>query len=311
MHETQPHGVQRLAREVAARRQRCRLRQIPPLPPGVERVADQRVPLVGHVDPDLVGSSGDQPAVDQAGSVPGLLDGVKGAGGPAVPDHRHPLPVLGVTIDGRVDDALATGKHAVAHREIGLGDLSASKGQRQGLVGAVGLGHHHETGGVLVEAVDDPRARHTADPRQVVAVVKQGVDERAAGVPGRRVDDQTGRFVDHQQLGVLVDDLEGQVLGGDVQNLGVGLVDDQHIGLGHQRCRFCRAVVVAYAIVVDEPPDPRTGPVLRQLGETAIEPAPGELGGDGESVDPAHARPRRPIHQWMPIPIPTRPTEIS
>ena len=53
------------------------------------------------------------------------------------------------------------------------------------------------------------------------------------------------------------------------------------------------------------------GPRLGQLGEAAIEPAPGELGGDGESVDPAHARPRRPSHQWMATPIPTRPMEIS
>ena len=50
-------------------------------------------------------------------------------------------------------------------------------------------------------------------PAQVVAVVQQRVDQRAAGVAGRRVHDHARRLVDHDQVGVLVEDVERDVLG--------------------------------------------------------------------------------------------------
>ena len=42
-----------------------------------------------------------------------------------------------------------------------------------------------------------------------VGMRQQRVDERAAGVAGRRMDDQPGRLVDDQQVVVLVDDVSG------------------------------------------------------------------------------------------------------
>ena len=46
-------------------------------------------------------------------------------------------------------------------------------------------------------------ARH-----EPLAAAEQGVDERAVGVAGRRVDDEARRLVDDQQVVVLVDDVD-------------------------------------------------------------------------------------------------------
>ena len=71
-------------------------------------------------------------------------------------------------------------------------------------------GDHQQAARVAVEAVDDPRPLDAGDPTpgRAVAVGQQRVDQRAAGMARRRMDDQPGRLVDDQQVVVLVDDAE-------------------------------------------------------------------------------------------------------
>ena len=61
--------------------------------------------------------------------------------------------------------------------------------------------------------MDDARSLDAGDAaeRLAAAVRQQRVDERAARVTGRRVDDEPGRLVDDQQVGVLVDDPQRDV----------------------------------------------------------------------------------------------------
>jgi hypothetical protein len=73
-----------------------------------------------------------------------------------------------------------------------------------------GLGHHHQTGGVLVQAVHDTGARHIDDVRHVV---QQGVEQGAISVTGSRVHHQARRLVDHQDVVVFIDDVQLDVLG--------------------------------------------------------------------------------------------------
>ena len=58
--------------------------------------------------------------------------------------------------------------------------------------------------------MDDARPLDAGDPApcRAVAVREQRVDERPVGVPGRRMDDEAGRLVDDQEVGILVDDVE-------------------------------------------------------------------------------------------------------
>ena len=69
-------------------------------------------------------------------------------------------------------------------------------------------GDHQQPARVAVEAMDDARPLDAGDaaPGLAVAVGQQRVDERAARMARRRVDDQPGRLVDDQQVVVLVDD---------------------------------------------------------------------------------------------------------
>ena len=56
--------------------------------------------------------------------------------------------------------------------------------------------------------MDDARPLDAGDaaPGLAVAVCQERVDQRAARMTGRRVDDEPGRLVDDQQVLVLVDD---------------------------------------------------------------------------------------------------------
>jgi len=309
--KAETHGVQGLTGKVAAGRQGFRPVDISPLASGIERVSYEGVALVGHVDTNLVGATGYEPAVDQTRSIPALTHRVESSRRPAVSDDGHPLTVLGVAVDGRIDDAFRFLKGAVAHGEIGLFHRASPECQRQGLVGSIGLGHDQKTGGVLVQTVDDPGPRDPTDTGQIVTVVKEGVDQRAAGVAGGRVNDQARGFVDDQKLGILVHDRKRQVFGREIENLRLGLVDNQSITVGDQGGRFRRAVVVAHPIVVDQPPNPRPRPFLREIGETTIETTSRQFRGNGEGVYATHLCPRRLIHRCTAIPTMTRPEEIS
>jgi len=93
-------------------------------------------------------------------------------------------------------------------------------------VGSIVLGHYHEPGRVLVEAMHDPRPLDTTDARQVLAVMEQGVDQGARGVARGRMNDHPGRLVEHEEITVLVDDIQGYLLGLDLHRYGRRLVDN-------------------------------------------------------------------------------------
>ena len=92
---------------------------------------------------------------------------------------------------------------------------------RESLMGGVGLGDNEEPGRVLVQPVDDAGTPDPADPRKArAAMADQRVDQRALGMAGRRMDDETGRFVDHDQVLVLEHDRERHVLALERRLLG-------------------------------------------------------------------------------------------
>ena len=77
----------------------------------------------------------------------------------------------------------------------------------------VGLGGDDQAGGVLVQAMHDPRPAHPADADQAFAAVRdQGVDQGPVRVAGRRMHDQPGRLVDHDQGFILVGDGQRDIL---------------------------------------------------------------------------------------------------
>ena len=69
------------------------------------------------------------------------------------------------------------------------------------------LGHNDQTGGALVQPVDDARALLPSNPFQLRAVVQDSVGEGAGWVAGRRVHDEPASLVDDQQIVVFVYDV--------------------------------------------------------------------------------------------------------
>ena len=113
----------------------------------------------------------------------------------------------------RVDGARIACRRAPHQRLIGALELAGAamvgKGVGQRAMRGVGLGDHHDAAGVLVEAVDDARPPDAADAGQAVAaMMDQRVDQRAGPVAGAGMDDQPGRLVDDDDLGVLVENIE-------------------------------------------------------------------------------------------------------
>jgi len=177
MLEGEAPGVECLAPKAAARRLGTRISDVSPLTTGIERVTDNGVAGVGHVNADLVRATGDGAATDERRAGKELFDLVEGAGWAALTDYGHLLAVARVAAYWRIDGAVGCLRRPVAHGEVGLADRVLAKGDRQREVGAVGFGNHHDPGRVLVQAVNDTGALDPSDPRQIVTVVEEGVDE--------------------------------------------------------------------------------------------------------------------------------------
>ena len=108
---------------------------------------------------------------------------------------------------------------------------------------AVGLGRHHDAGGLLVEPVDDTRPLDAANARQAVAAMEdQRIDQGASPVARAGVNDQTGRLVDDDEFGVLVENVERDIFAGRFGGFGLGKLDRDAVacrnlalGLGDRR----------------------------------------------------------------------------
>jgi hypothetical protein len=84
---------------------------------------------------------------------------------------------------------------------------------RQAFMGDVGLGDHQQPRCILVDAVDDARSGDPADPRQArAAMVEQRVDQSPVEISRRRVNDQPGGLVDHEQMFVFEHDPQRDIL---------------------------------------------------------------------------------------------------
>ncbi len=142
-------------------------------------------------------------------------------------------------------------------------DVVGGEQGREARVGLVALGRDHDAGGVLVQPVHDARPRHPADARQRSgAMEQQGVDQGAIGNAGAVVHGHAGGLVDDDQVGVLVEDVQRDILG---LGLGGG-------GGGHT-----------------EQVEPRPG-LGRGIAERAAVQGQGALGHQGLQPSPRHLR---------------------
>ena len=213
-----------------------------------------------------------------------------GDGPAAVRDHRHLLPVPAVPPDGGVhgagvlpevpdDDALIGPGQAVV-RELG-GEL---------LVGEVVLRRDDQARGVPVDAVDDAGPLLPPDAGEgVPAVVEQGVDQGPVGVARGGMHHQALGLVEDDDVLVLVDHVQGDVLGQELRLLDLrqrhrqGLAAPETVVL---RQGFAAA---GHLPVLQEPGGGGAGQVLPLVREPGVDPPAGGLRRHGEGQG-AHAR---------------------
>src|SRR4029453_980803 len=116
-------------------------------------------------------------------------------------------------VDRRHDGVLGPGGYAPGEGEIaafertGAAMVGELEGEPKGR--AVALGDPREAAGILVEGMYDAGPLDAADARQAGAAMgDQRVDQGAGWVACGRMDHQASRLVDHDQVGVFVDDGE-------------------------------------------------------------------------------------------------------
>ena len=127
--------------------------------------------------------------------------------------HGHFDAVVRVAADLGFDFAIE-GHDAVGHGAVDAFDRALLHLLHQVVLRAQGFGNDHQAAGVFVKAVDDARARHVL---QGGAVRQEAVEQRTRPVARGGVDDESGRFVQHDHAVVFVHDVQIHRLGREGQ----------------------------------------------------------------------------------------------
>jgi hypothetical protein len=164
---------------------------------------------VSHVHADLVRAAGLELGSNEAMAGEPLEDTEAGHGRAALSDHRHASALRRVAPDRGLDPA--PGHDLTDHQgtilamhlsRLELGDKRPVSRQR--------LGHHQQAGRILIQSMHDSGARHSGKRG---GMMQQGILQGAIAVPRRRMHNQSGRFIDHEELVVFEDQVECDGLG--------------------------------------------------------------------------------------------------
>ena len=185
---------------------------------GVYGIAQNGCADVLEMDADLVGASGVEVAEDESGfgRVIGRDDFVIGDGGFASGwiDHSHFLPIHRMSPDVGEDRIFGFGRNAVGDGEVDFFHAAAlGKLGGKALVGRVGFRDDQTAGSIFIEAVNNTGTLHSADAGELAfAMMEQGVDQSAVGISGGGMDDHSVLFVEHDEVLVFENDVQGNVL---------------------------------------------------------------------------------------------------
>ena len=97
-------------------------------------------------------------------------------------------------------------------REVDLRHLTLGELPRQHLMRQVIFRHDQTTGRVFIEPVDNAGPLFSADPGEVGAMMQERVDKRVRLIARSRMHHQAGRFIQHEKVVVLEQNLEWDFL---------------------------------------------------------------------------------------------------
>lgn len=119
-------------------------------------------------------------------------------------DYRHLLPVNRMTADRRDDIAVAAPELALAESQVVFANLATRKLSAQLAVRLVMLRYHKAAACVFVESMHNPRSHLSSDPAQCLTMKQKRIDQRPGLHPGSRMNGESSRLIDDQEVVVLV-----------------------------------------------------------------------------------------------------------
>ena len=165
-------GMQELATEAAR-----------PLSPAVAHVAGDRQAEVGEMRSDLMGPPCHRAQGEQRIATTGRDHVVLGRRRAAAGHDRHPLPVARIASDRRLDPPARRRYLATHQRQVLLLDAPIPELAHQARLGELGLGHHDQPTGLLVEPMHDPRPSDAGDRAERLARSRDRPSSALTSVP--------------------------------------------------------------------------------------------------------------------------------
>jgi hypothetical protein len=257
-------------------------------PLAVKRVAGDRMTEMLEMDADLVGATGARHAGDEGPSVAGseefvVGDGITAGGGAA---GRHLLALDGVASDGQINGSLGVPGGSPDDGKIGFLDLTIGELRGEGGMGLVVLGDNDASAGLLIKTMNDAGAMFTGTTGEGSDMVKESVDEGSLLVARADMDDHPGRFVDNEEICVLVEDLERDLL----RSCTSGCL--RRFLLNEKKIPFLNFVVIAHRHApegdparFDERLDLGSGEVWKMTDQDHVKTLARIRGGGGDFVD--------------------------
>lgn len=209
VNQTEPGGMQGLASELMqGLHQRGTGPFRMPCAAAVERIADQGVPEVRHVDADLMRAPGLQFHSQECMGTKLPFHAIVADGRLATSAHRHACANLGMSADGRIDGS-AGNDDPLDQRQVFTRQGPFLQLVNQVTPGPFGLGHDQQPGSFLVQTMYDTGPRQLSQFRRMV---QQGIQQCPFRIAGSRMNDQSSRLVDDQYLVILVHDGQRDIL---------------------------------------------------------------------------------------------------
>ena len=263
MGESQPVGVEKLTFQPGGAGEG--------VGPAVERIPGHRASGGGGVDPDLVGAAGQKFQLQEGGSEPGADDFPVGAGRPSLGTYGHFLAVDGVSADGTFPRPHLTFGAAQNKGEVGLLGLPILELAAEFAVGGIAFGGHENSGSFEIKPVDDAGPVGSAAGGKLSgAVVEQGGGEGTGGSSGTGVNGQSGRFVQDNHIGVLMQNVQRNGFGFHMAGHRMGDADDDFRSGGQQGAWLDRGSGGGHTVVFH--------PLLDFVARFAAEPGEDEIG---------------------------------
>ncbi len=169
------------------------------------------------------------------------------------------------------DRAGTLGRNALDDGQITLFRASGRELRRQGLMGGVIFCDDQAAGGVLVQAVDDAWAFHSADAGEVPAVVEQGVYDGAVRVTGRGMHDHAAFLVDDDHVFIFIQDVQGDILRLGFRRFRLRNADGDGITAGGGVFRLGGRAVDQHVPAFDQVLNPGAGKLRKVGGKVLVQ----------------------------------------